>query len=237
MKGRTLQQYKVLQNILFEKKDDTVPLLLIGDSESQDSNSNSNDAVRASGQLIELANEYINDENGDINNNKNDHDNNDANNNDSNNIKDNNDNNNDNNNNDNNNDNNNNDNNNNNNNNNNNKEEKEDKDVFLYIIYSGCEHYYKVGFNSMSLNAFLSRYHTYYGEFKFLKFPLNGIDLKAARRIGKNIEKKFKNKHVEDTAFFKHELFDRKRDGVEMLGVYKKSMQTIMNKVLSKKVS
>ena len=234
VKARTLRQFKVLQKHLFEKGNEDMPLLLLGDSESQDLNNSTNNAECVIDEKIEVTNESIDNKNGDdcidnndpvnsdnnddvVNNNDNNDNNNNANNNNDNNDDNIND---------------------NNINDCNNNEEEEDHDVFLYIIYSGCEHYYKVGFNSMSLGAFLSRYHTYYGEFKFLKFSLmGGMDVSTARLMGQSIETQFKNKHVEDTAFFKHELFDRKRDDVEMLGVYKKSMQIIMKKTLSENVS
>ena len=113
-----------------------------------------------------------------------------------------------------------------------------ERDVFLYIIFRGCENFIKIGLNSMTLEKFQTRYHTYYGEFEYLKYSLNDLEsTEVARKVGRAIEKEFKTMHEDDSSFFSCELYDKKVNEIDMLPVYKKSMFDVMNRHLSDRVS
>jgi len=101
------------------------------------------------------------------------------------------------------------------------------KDVFLYIIYEGNERH-KIGLNSQTLDDFRDRYHTYYGEFKYLKFPLNHLGPQA-KKIGHNIETQFKKKNEEYCAFNLCELYDKlDANNRPLLSTFKKSMMQLI---------
>ena len=114
---------------------------------------------------------------------------------------------------------------------------QETREVFIYIILTGLESYYKIGFNSQSLEKFKKRYHTYIGEFNYLKYTINIDNFKKAKKAGRNIEKAFKKQHEEDKAFSKYELYHKLNDdGKDMLGIYKRSLAAIINRQLFKVV-
>jgi hypothetical protein len=107
-------------------------------------------------------------------------------------------------------------------------------DVFLYIIYEGNVKYLKIGLNSQEISRFRDRYHTYYGEFKYYKYCLNHYGVEA-KKIGHQIEAKFKKRHLAHRAYKFRELFDREDDdGKPLLSCFKRSLMTLIAKQDSK---
>ena len=110
--------------------------------------------------------------------------------------------------------------------------------VFIYIIVNGIENYYKVGFNSQSVRQYARRFHSYIGEFNYLRFDITMDDREAAKAAGRQIEAKFKTESQPYQPFAKYELLMRyDDDGKDMLPIYKKLIVTIINRELSKTVS
>lgn len=114
-------------------------------------------------------------------------------------------------------------------------------DVFVYIIISGISNHYKVGFNSQTMAKFKSRYHTYIGEFDFLKFSFpydesNIDDRKRAIEIARFIELAFKAAEAENKAYEGNnvELYRKEEEGKDMLSVYKKTLSKIIRQYYSK---
>ena len=101
---------------------------------------------------------------------------------------------------------------------------------------SGIENYYKIGFNSQSFKSFKKRYHTYIGEFNFLKYNIYIEDVEAAIDAGFAIEKLFKEQNESNKAYPKYELYIKENEGKDMLPTYKRSLAMIITKLLFDKV-
>jgi len=112
------------------------------------------------------------------------------------------------------------------------------KDVFVYIITSGIKYYYKVGYNTMALADFKRRYHSYIGEFNFVKYSISCEDFEEARDIAQAIEEEFLEKHDEHRTFSKYEMLEKKDENKkDLLPVYKKSLAILIRKHLNIEVS
>jgi len=117
------------------------------------------------------------------------------------------------------------------------------KEVFVYVILTGIEHYYKVGRCSTTVADFKSRYHTYIGEFNYLKYSIPFDDkvtnsFRKAQSQAAKIESWFKDTHEGDSAFSgSTEHYFKEMDCVNMLNSYKKTLSKIIKCVLKQEVN
>lgn len=119
--------------------------------------------------------------------------------------------------------------------------EENELDVFVYIVTSGISNHYKIGHNSQIMTRFKSRYHTYIGEFDFLKYSFpydksNIADRNRAIEIAQFVEKAFKLVQEKNKAYEGHqfELYRKEDEGKDMLSVYMKTLTKIIRHYYSK---